>query len=194
MSQEAAQPVSFGNVGLAPWYKRGPLSSQTAYVALALVVITILVSIFAHNFLSYGNLLNTSKNFSYIAIVGLGSTLVIITGGIDLSVGSVMAVVAVMTAILMRVGTGSFLAQIPYAVMIVAVVGGLLLAALIGLINGLLISKLKLSPFVTTLGMLSICRGATYVITQGRGQAPDGPQVRAPFGFRPVSFGVSGTV
>ena len=177
MSQEAAQPVSFGNVGLAPWYKRGPLSSQTAYVALALVVITILVSIFAHNFLSYGNLLNTSKNFSYIAIVGLGSTLVIITGGIDLSVGSVMAVVAVMTAILMRVGTGSFLAQIPYAVMIVAVVGGLLLAALIGLINGLLISKLKLSPFVTTLGMLSICRGATYVITQGRGQAPDGPQV-----------------
>ena len=177
MSQDAAQPVSFDNVGLAPWYKRGPLSSQTAYVALALVVITLLVSVFAHNFLSYGNLLNTSKNFSYIAIVGLGSTLVIITGGIDLSVGSVMALVAVMTAILMRVATGTFLAQIPYAVMIAAVAGGLLLAALIGVLNGLLIAKLKLSPFVTTLGMLSICRGATYVITQGRGQAPDGPYV-----------------
>jgi len=109
--------------------------------------------------------------------VGLGSTLVIITGGIDLSVGSVMALVAVMTAILMRMGSASFLAGIPYAVMIVAVAGGLLLAAMVGLINGLLIAKLGLSPFVTTLGMLSICRGATYVITQGRGQAPDGPNV-----------------
>ncbi len=84
------------------WYRRGALASQTAYVAIAFVVITALVSVFAHNFLSYGNLLNTSKNFSYIAIVALGSTLVIITGGIDLSVGSVMALVAVMTAILMK--------------------------------------------------------------------------------------------
>jgi ribose transport system permease protein len=177
MTENAAQPVSFGNVGLAPWYKRGALSSQTAYVALALVVITLLVSVFAHNFLSYGNLLNTSKNFSYIAIVALGSTLVIITGGIDLSVGSVMGLVAVMTAILMRVGTGTFLAHIPYAVMTAAVLGGLLIAAVVGAINGLLIARLKLSPFVTTLGTLSICRGATYVITQGRGQAPAGPDV-----------------
>lgn len=177
MSQDVVQPVTFDNVGQARWYKRGPLSSQTAYVAAALVVITLLVSVFAHNFLSHANLLNTSKNFSYIAIVGLGSTLVIITGGIDLSVGSVMALVAVMTAILMRLGSATFLAGIPYAVMIVAVAGGLLLAAFIGLVNGLLISKIKLSPFVTTLGMLSICRGVTYVITQGRGQAPDGPYV-----------------
>ena len=79
----------------------------------------------------------------------------------------------------MRVFTGSFLASIPYAVMIAAVCGGMALAAFVGLVNGLLIAKLKLSPFVTTLGMLSICRGATYVITQGRGQAPDGPNVDA---------------
>jgi len=177
MTENAVHPVSFSNVGQARWWKRGVLSSQTAYVAVALLIITLIVSLFAHNFLSHGNLLNTSKNFSYIAIVGLGSTLVIITGGIDLSVGSVMALVAVMTAILMRMGSASFLAGIPYAVMIVAVAGGLLLAALVGLINGLLIAKLGLSPFVTTLGMLSICRGATYVITQGRGQAPDGPNV-----------------
>ena len=54
---------------------------------------------------------------------------------------------------------------------------GLAVAALVGLINGLLIARIRLSPFVTTLGMLSICRGITYVITQGRGQAPAGPQV-----------------
>lgn len=179
MSENAGPAISFGNVSETPWYKRPPFASQTAYVALAFVMITALVAVFAHNFLSHGNLLNTSKNFSYIAIVGLGSTLVIITGGIDLSVGSVMALVAVSTVIFMRLGTASFLASIPYAVMIVAVLGGLLLAALIGLVNGLLIAKVKLSPFVTTLGMLSICRGATYVITQGRGQAPDGPYVDA---------------
>ena len=55
--------------------------------------------------------------------------------------------------------------------------GGLGAAALAGLVNGLLIAKIRLSPFVTTLGTLSICRGVTYVITQGRGQAPAGPQV-----------------
>ncbi len=177
MSQNVAGPLSFGNVGAARWYKRGAFGSQTAYVAVAFVLITVLVSIFARNFLSHGNLLNTSKNFSYIAIVALGSTLVIITGGIDLSVGSVMALVAVLTAMLMKILTGTALAGIPYAVMTVSVLLGLAAAAVAGLVNGLLIAKVKLSPFVTTLGMLSICRGITYVITQGRGQAPAGPNV-----------------
>ncbi|WP_131114962.1 ABC transporter permease [Lichenihabitans psoromatis] len=179
MSQDVAQPVSFGNVGTTRWYKRGAFGSQTGYVAVAFVLITLLVAIFAHNFLSYGNLLNTSKNFSYIAIVALGSTLVIITGGIDLSVGSVMALVAVATAMLMKALTGTSIAAIPYAVMIAAVLGGMAISVIVGLINGFLIAKVRLSPFVTTLGMLSICRGITYVITQGRGQAPDGPNVDA---------------
>jgi ribose transport system permease protein len=60
---------------------------------------------------------------------------------------------------------------------VLPIVAGLLLAAGIGLINGLMIARLDLSPFVTTLGMLSICRGLTYVITQGRGQSPSGPEV-----------------
>ena len=118
MSQNVAGPLSFTNVKEAPWYKRGGFASQTAYVAIAFLLITALVSVFAHNFLSYGNLLNTSKNFSYIAIVALGSTLVIITGGIDLSVGSVMALVAVLTAMLMKGLSRTAVAHIPYAVMI----------------------------------------------------------------------------
>ena len=177
MSQEVGQIVTFDNVGTARWHKRGVLASQTAYVAIAFAIITLLVAIFTHRFLSYGNLLNTSKNFSYIGIVSLGSTLVIITGGIDLSVGSVMGLVAVMTAILMKAFSATMLAGIPYAVMFFSVAGGMAIAALVGLFNGLLIAKIRLSPFVTTLGMLSICRGITYVITQGRGQAPDGPNV-----------------
>ena len=177
MSENIGTAIAFDNIGNVRWYRRGALATQTAYVGIAFIVITLLVAIFTHRFLSYGNLLNTSKNFSYIGIVALGSTLVIITGGIDLSVGSVMALVAVMTAILMKVLSATMLAGIPYAVMIVSASGGMAIAAVVGLINGLLIAKVKLSPFVTTLGMLSICRGITYVITQGRGQAPAGPYV-----------------
>ncbi len=183
MSQDVGHPVTFGNVGVVRWHKRGAFASQTAYVAIAFVIITLLVSIFTHRFLSYGNLLNTSKNFSYIGIVTLGSTLVIITGGIDLSVGSVMGLVAVMTAILMKALSATALAGIPYAVMILSAAGGMSIAALVGLLNGLMIAKIKLSPFVTTLGMLSICRGITYVITQGRGQAPTGPYVDTFYAF-----------
>jgi len=177
MSDNAVPAVVYTNVGRDRWYRRGALSSQTAYVAIAFVVITALVSVFAHNFLSTGNLLNTSKNFSYIAIVALGSTLVIITGGIDLSVGSVMALTAVLTAMLMKTFSGTVLAMVPLGVMGAAMVCGMAAAALVGLINGLLIAMVRLSPFVTTLGTLSICRGITYVITQGRGQAPTGPGV-----------------
>jgi ribose transport system permease protein len=177
MTQNVAGPLSFTNVKEAAWYKRGAFASQTAYVAIAFVAIAALVAIFAPHFLSANNLLNTSKNFSYIAIVALGSTLVIITGGIDLSVGSVMALTAVLTAMLMKTLAATALAGIPFAVMLVSVFLGLAAAAFAGLVNGLLISKIRLSPFVTTLGMLSICRGITYVITQGRGQAPAGPQV-----------------
>ncbi len=110
-------------------------------------------------------------------------TVVIITGGIDLSVGSVCALVAVCSMIVMRGVTDSPLVAVPYATVIVTIFAGLLLAAVIGLINGLLIAVLDLSPFVTTLGMLSICRGLTYVITQGRGQAPSGPDVATFFGL-----------
>ncbi len=177
MSQDLAGSLSFTNVGKGRWWRQGAFASQTAYVAIAFIVITALVSVFAHNFLSYGNLLNTSKNFRYIAIVALGSTLVIITGGIDLSVGSVIALTAVMTAMLMKLLAGTAIASIPYAVMILSVLGGLAVAAIAGFVNGFLISKIGLSPFVTTLGTLSVCRGVTYVITQGRGQAPTGPDV-----------------
>ena len=69
MSDDAVSSVVFTNVGRERWYRRGALASQTAYVAVALLVITALVAVFANHFLTANNLLNTSKNFSYIAIV-----------------------------------------------------------------------------------------------------------------------------
>jgi ribose transport system permease protein len=164
----------FTNIARLGWHRRGFFAGQTAYVTIAFIVICALAATFSGNFTTSGNLLNISRNFSYIAIMSLGMTVVIITGGIDLSVGSVCALVAVCSMITMRGVANSPLAAIPYATIIIPVVAGLLLAAVVGLINGLAIALLDLSPFVTTLGMLSICRGLTYVITQGRGQAPSG--------------------
>lgn len=165
----------WSDVGPSPW--RGLAASQTTYVAVALVLIALLMSLTAPNFLTTGNLLNVAKNFSYIAIVAIGATLVLISGGLDLSVGSVMALTAICTVMFMNALAGVAPAAVPGLTLLLALAGGLGLAALIGLVNGLLIAWIGLSPFVTTLGMLSICRGLAFVVTQGRGQAPGGPDV-----------------
>jgi ribose transport system permease protein len=137
----------------------------------------IIMSLLSSAFLSPGNLANVAKNFSFVGIVTLGVTLVIVTGGIDLSVGSTMALAAITCAIVMQALSGTALDGIPLAGMIVSLVAGLGVAVLIGLANGFLIAKVGLSPFVTTLGMLSIVRGLAYAVTEGRGQAPTGADV-----------------
>ncbi|MFL5205379.1 MAG: ABC transporter permease [Microvirga sp.] len=167
----------FSNVGRARWWRRGFFASQTAYVAAALIVIMIVMSFLSSAFLSPGNLANVAKNFSFVGIVTLGVTLVIVTGGIDLSVGSTMALAAITCAIVMQAVSGTVLDNVPLAGMVVSLGAGLGVALLIGLANGLLIARVGLSPFVTTLGMLSIVRGLAYAVTEGRGQAPTGPDV-----------------
>ena len=165
----------FTNVGRAPWHSRGFLATQTAYVSLALLLLVAAIATVAPEFLSLGNLSNVFTNFSYVAIVSLGSTLVILTAGIDLSVGSTMALTAIATAILFNRLGGTALAHVPGLVMLGAVLGGLLIAAIIGAINGFLIARVGLTPFVTTLGMLSVARGLCYAVTEGRGIAISGP-------------------
>lgn len=171
--------TEFTNIRRKAWHQRGFLSGQTAYVGLAFVVITLGVALFAGNFTTSQNLINITRNLSYIAVISLGMTLVIITGGIDLSVGAVTALTAVLSMMAMRWASEQALATVPFATLAVAIAVGLTVSAGIGLVNGVLIARVGLSPFVTTLGMLSICRGVTYVITQGRGQAPSGPDVEA---------------
>jgi ribose transport system permease protein len=174
MSTRTEAP-GFANVGRTAWHRQGFFASQTAYVGGALLVLVVIVSIVSPAFLTLGNLVNISKNFSYVGIVSLGATLVIITAGIDLSVGSVMALTAVGTALLLRSLSASPLIAVPGAAMVVAVLGGMLLAAGVGLVNGYLIAKQELTPFVTTLGMLSVCRSLCYVLTSGRGVPVGGP-------------------
>ncbi len=159
------------------WWRRGMPQTQTVYVGVAFAVLIGIIWILAPVFMTPRNLVNISKNFSFIALMSLGETLVIISGGIDLSVGSVCALSAVVTMMLMRLLSATAAAQVPGATIALAALLALTLAALIGLVNGLLIARVRLSPFVTTLGMLSVARGMTYVLTQGRAQYPVGPDV-----------------
>ena len=159
------------------WWRCGMPQTQTAYVGVAFAVLIVIIWIMAPVFMTPRNLVNISKNFSFIALMSLGETLVIISGGIDLSVGSVCALSAVVTMMLMRLLSATAAAQVPGATIALAALLALALAALIGLVNGLLIALARLSPFVTTLGMLSVARGMTYVLTQGRAQYPVGSDV-----------------
>jgi ribose transport system permease protein len=165
----------FSNVRRTRFWQRGFLASQSAYVLVALVVLIIVMSMLSPQFLTDGNVKNIIRNFSFVAIATLGITLVIITGGIDLSVGSTMALSASVCSLAMAGLTASGFYPFPGSIFILSMLAGLGTALVIGLVNGFAVAKLKLAPFVTTLGTLSIVRGLTYVVTQGRGSAPSGP-------------------
>jgi ribose transport system permease protein len=108
-------------------------------------------------FLTSSNILTVMQEFSYVAIAALGGAMVIMTRGIDLSVGANMALTGLVTADALSHG-------VPAAV---AILIGLLLGLLVGLVNGFLITVIGLQPFIATLGMLSVVRGAGLARAQG---------------------------
>ncbi len=126
---------------------------------LGLIVLSAVLAVLAPNFLTVGNLFNVFQQITVLAVLALGGTAVIITKGIDLSVGSVL-------------GLGGAVAGWTFATaglpMGVAIVAGIAVGALAGLINGLLITYGRLPPFVATLAMLSVARGLALVITGGQ--------------------------
>ncbi|KMS88107.1 ABC transporter permease [Prauserella rugosa] len=129
--------------------------SQVA-AAGALIVVFVVLSIVAPSFLTADNLFNLGSQTSVNAVMAVGVTLVIITGGIDLSVGSVAALSGVIGVMLMaEYGFDPTL----------AIIGGILVGAVAGLVNGLLVSVVGLPPFIATLGMLSVARGLVLIAT-----------------------------
>ena len=124
----------------------------------ALIVLVVLMTILSPYFMATNNIFNILRSISTIGIMSIGMTMIIITGGIDLSVGSILAVGAMTTARLMTYPSIN-----PW----VAVLGGLLAGLACGAVNGLLITKVKITPFIATLGMLSIARGITYLEATG---------------------------
>jgi len=129
--------------------------SQLA-AAGALIVVFVFLSFASSDFLSADNLFNIGSQTAVVAVIAIGMTLVIITAGIDLSVGSVAALSGVMGVTLMV----SFGLPVPLGIL-----GGILVGAIAGLVNGLLVAFAGLNPFIATLGMLSVARGLTYIST-----------------------------
>jgi len=132
-------------------------SYRESAILLALILLMTAVTIFAPNFISGSNLYLVSRQISFVAIVAYGELFVILTGGIDLSVGSIMGLSGVISALAMA-------GQQPiwFSVLL-----GLLTGIACGLINGLLISYVRIAPFIVTLGMLSFARGVILIITKG---------------------------
>jgi ribose transport system permease protein len=124
----------------------------------ALGLMLLVLAVFIPQFRDLQNITNITRNFSFVGIVAMGMTLVILTGGIDLSVGSVWGMTAVVVAFLLTHGW-----PVPLAILV-----SLLAAGGIGLMNGLCITRLKMSPFVPTLATLSIARSFALIVTHGR--------------------------
>jgi len=126
-------------------------------VFLILLAMSVGLSLYTDTFLTSTNIFNILRAFSWIAISAFGQCMAIITTGIDLSVGSVMGLSGLATAMLLVGGV-----NVP-----VAVVGGLLAGLIAGLLNGLMITRGKLPPFIATLGTLLMARGLCYGLTGG---------------------------
>lgn len=123
-----------------------------------LLGLIVVLWILTPHFLTVSNLLNVAEQATIIAIIAVGMTFVIITGGIDLAVGSVLAFSGVVMASALQSGVA-----LPLALLI-----GLGIGLLCGLFNGLLITVGRLPPFIATLGMMSVARGAALMFTEGR--------------------------
>ena len=129
------------------------VSRQAFWVFLALVVACIFLSFATNSFATPNNLFNITRNFTFVAVIALGMTIVIITGGIDLSVGSVLCLCSMILAEVMHNGYS-------IEVGIAAAIGT---ALIVGAVNGVLIAYVGMPPFVVTLAMLSFGRSLAMV-------------------------------
>src|ERR1700761_7644512 len=160
---------------------RNWLKIRELNILSVLILVGIVISIFSPYFLTTNNLMGVFRSFSLVGIMSIGMMLVIITGGIDLSVGSVMGLSSLMTALAFQHGWG----PLP------AVLAGLCAGLIVGAFNGVLITWIQLPPFIATLGTLSIGRGLMYIITKGVPLTPDVPDSftfigQGYFGFVPI--------
>ncbi len=132
--------------------------SNTIVVLAALVVLCIALACASPYFATGSNLINIVLQAAINATLACGMTFVILTGGIDLSVGSIVAFAGILLGTMLKSG-------MPLAV---ALIGCVLAGGVCGLVNGLLVTRLNLPPFISTLGMMSIARGAALYIADGR--------------------------
>jgi ribose/xylose/arabinose/galactoside ABC-type transport system permease subunit len=136
--------------------------------AIFLVLLVVGLSFVSPNFLSVGNFLDIARVVSIIGIMAVGMTIVILTGGIDLSVGSTFALASVIAACFISGSFSDAPRFIDFALPVpLAVAAGLLVGAAVGFANGFIIAKSRVEPFIVTLGTMAFVRGLTYLFTGG---------------------------
>src|SRR5919202_455476 len=142
-----------------PAARRGAaLVQQEGLVGAAIVVLSLVIGLVNREFFSPANISDILVNTAYIAVAAVGMTMVIVSGGIDISVGSILGVCATVAGKLAVSGV-----PVPLAFLAAILVGGLH-----GLLNGVLIAFARIPPIVATLGTLSVLRGGLIVVTQGQ--------------------------
>jgi ribose/xylose/arabinose/galactoside ABC-type transport system permease subunit len=154
----SASAVSRAAVGRLSTVVRRTETGVSPGLVAALVIIFVALSVWSPYFLSGTNLLNIGKAVAIVGIVAVGETIVIISGGFDLSVGSVMAAAGMLSAYLIGFGV-----PLPVAFAL-----SIALGIAIGLANGAVVSYARINPLITTLAMLAIVRGIAYVVSGGK--------------------------
>jgi len=124
---------------------------------IALLIVCVGLALLSPDFLTVSNLFDVMRQVSINAVIAFGMTLAILLGGIDLSVGSILAVSSVLIALMLKAGVAAG----PAATV------GLLAGAAMGAVNGLIIAKGRVAPFIATLGMMTLLRGVALVVSQG---------------------------
>ncbi len=168
LAGRAREVLDLGREG--QWWRAAWRFMRGEGILLALVLLLVVGALLSPFFLQPANLLNVARQVAIAGIIGIGMTFVILTAGIDLSVGSIVGFVAIVAASLLSNGT-------PWPL---ALMAGLAAGALVGAINGIGVTKGRLQPFIMTLGMLVVARGVTMTYSEGR-----------PIPFRDAAEGVA---
>jgi ribose transport system permease protein len=135
---------------------RAVLANQPFWVTIALAIICVVMAQVSDVFFTNDNFFNVTRNFSFIGIIALGMTAVIITRGIDLSVGSIVGLSGMVTGMALNAGHSWWF----------GIVAGLLTGVACGLVNGILIAYWNLSSFIVTLGMFAVARSLAQVLSE----------------------------
>lgn len=140
---------------------------QIGFAPILIVGIFAIMALVEPRFFTRLNIINVLRNFSFLSIIAVGQMIVMLVGGFDISVGAVMALAAVASAMSMS-GLVLISPDISLSIVCLAGIGsGIAVGASVGLVNGLLVTKLKITPFMCTIGTMSILTGLALYITKG---------------------------
>ena len=139
---------------------------KVGFLPTALVILVVFLALFVPRFLAVQNIFNVLRSSSYLVIMAAGQMLVLIVGGFDLSVGAVVALSSVSSALVMAALKDTMPDQ-PGIIIFLGVLAGIGSGLAVGLVNGLCVAFLRISPFMVTLGTMSIATGVALLLTNG---------------------------